>query len=86
MRSYAYFSVFNIANRNFHMERIEFDLNFWKEMLSNLKLFWKTYVFPTLLLTKVPKPKPIVDHSDEIHTNTTDIDKILSQETLTITF
>jgi len=85
-RSYAYFFVFNIANRSFHMERIEFDLNFWKEMLSNLKLFWKTYVFPTLLLTKVPKPKPIVDHSDEIHTNTTDIDKILSQETLTITF
>ena len=36
------------------MERIDFDSEFWKDMLLNLKLFWNTYVLPKLLLVKVP--------------------------------
>lgn len=83
-RSFGYFFVFNIANRSFYLEKIVFDAVFWTEKLSNLKLFWNTYVSPRLLITNIEKPKQTVDHS-EIHSNI-DIEMILLQDNLEITF
>ena len=56
-RSYGDIFIFNIANRSYHLERIDFDPTFWEQMLHNLKLFWHTFVLPKLLTVKVPLKK-----------------------------
>ena len=85
-RSFGYFFVFNIANRSFYLEKIEFDAVFWTEKLSNLKLFWNTYVFPRLLNTNIQKPKQTVKQTVDNSEINIDIERILLQDNLEITF
>ena len=37
------------------LEKIEFDEIFWLDLLHHIKLFWKTFIFPELILSKVKK-------------------------------
>ena len=87
-RSFGYFFVFNMANRSFHLEKIDFNPSFWNGVLSNLKLFWNSFVFPRLLITTIPKPEPIAD-IENLNVNNNgeiDIEMILAQESFDITF
>lgn len=85
-RTYGDFFVFNIANRSFHLERIKFDLNFWQDKLSNLKLFWNTYILPQLLLVSVPGKtfNSTVADVDDHEKKSKLVEKILQQESLDI--
>ena len=79
-RCYGDFFVFNIANRSFHLERIEFDSSFWENVLSNLKLFWHNYVLPYLLLIKVPIKKLDETTSQNSQTDPKLVYEIVNQE------
>ena len=46
----CYFLVF--THHGYHLENIEFDKEFWSDMIFHLKWFWEKYIGPELLFKK----------------------------------
>ena len=52
-RKYADFFVFTFEG--YHLERTDFDNEFWSEMPLYLDVFWSIFVAPEILVIKAPK-------------------------------
>ena len=57
--------IFVFTHHGYHLEKIEFQPEYWNDMLFHLQCFWEKYVGPELLLKKYAFVEKTSDKSDQ---------------------